>query len=161
MAQIFVRHGRSLPDAEVPPQAWPLDPEGRADVAALAQRLPALPVVCSDVRRAIETAALLGVPIVDARLAEVSRPFVSDLRDVIARYLSGLPVEGWEPQADAIARIESSVAEHGDAIYVTHGTVLALFMASRCTGLDAHSFWARLRSPDAWLVRGSEAVRVG
>lgn len=161
MAPIFVRHGRSVPDADLPTEAWPLDPDGHGDIASLALRLPPLPVVCSDMRRAIETAGFFGAPTVDARLAEVSRPFVDDLQDSIVSYLAGETVDGWEPQSRAIARLHASVADHGDAIYVTHGTVLSLFVAAQCPALDAHTFWADLRTPDAWSIVGSEAARLG
>src|SRR4051812_40677409 len=86
---IFVRHGRSLAQADVPTEAWPLDPEGHADISALAAKLPSLPVVCSDMRRAIETAEFFGVPTIDTRLAEVSRPFVDDPEDSFASYFAG------------------------------------------------------------------------
>lgn len=76
-------------------------------------------------------------------------------------YFSGQPVSRWESQAQAVARVEAVVAEHGEAIYVTHGTVLSLFMASRCPELDAYAFWTRLRNPDAWQIEGAEPVRVG
>jgi broad specificity phosphatase PhoE len=161
LAPIFVRHGRSLSDDDVPTQEWPLDPDGHVDIAKLAQRVPSLPIVSSDMRRAIETAEFFGVPTVDARLAEVSRPLVNERQDSVAAYFSGQMVEGWEAQSDAIARIEASVAEHGDAIYVTHGTILSLFMASRCPGLDAYDFWAHLQNPDAWTIQDSRAVKLG
>lgn len=161
MAPILVRHGLSLPDPEALSESWPLDPAGRADIAALADRLPSLPVVCSHMRRAIETAEFFGVPTIDTRLAEVTRPFLAETEESFAVYFSGQAVDGWEPQSDAIARIEASVADHGDAIYVTHGTVLSLFIASRCRALDAYSFWAHLWNPDAWSIRQTEAVRLG
>jgi len=161
VAPILVRHGLSLPDPETPSESWPLDPAGRADIAALAVRLPSMPIVCSHMRRAMETAEFFGVPTIDPRLAEVTRPFVADAEESFAVYFSGQAVDGWERQSDAIARIEASLADHGDAIYVTHETVLSLFMASRCPALDAHSFWAHLRNPDAWSIRQTEAVRLG
>lgn len=161
MAPIFVRHGASLPDADLPTEEWPLDPDRRADVAALADRLPGLPVVCSDLLRAVQTAEHFGSPTVDPRLAEVTRPFVADLEHTIAPYFAGRAVDGWEPQADAIARFDAAVADHGDACFVTHGTVLSLYVASRCPDVDAYTFWARLRTPDAWTIQDREPVRLG
>ena len=67
-----------------------------------------------------------------------------------ARREEGPAARKREPQADAIARIEDSVAEHGEAIIVTYGTVLSLFVASRFPDLDARSFWDDRRNPDAW-----------
>lgn len=157
---IFVRHGRSLPRPDVASDDWPLDPDGHTDIQALARLLPSLPVVCSDMRRAVETAAFFGVPAVDARLREVSRPFVEDPSMSLSHYLSGRPVDGWEAQNNAIARIDAAVTEHGEAIYVTHGTVLSLYMATRCQTLDAYSFWTALQNPDAWHVDQGRAVRI-
>jgi broad specificity phosphatase PhoE len=157
---IFVRHGRAIVQPQVPAHDWPLDPAHVDSISALRVSLPELPVVCSDMRRAVETAKFFGEPVVDPRLQEVSRPWTDDLDGAIARYFRGEPVEGWEPQADARARLAAAVEDHGRAIYVSHGTVLSLHLASVVPTLDAMGFWAGLTSPDAWRLEGAGLVRL-
>ena len=111
-------------------------------------------------RRAIETARFFGEPTIDPRLREVSRPWTHDLDVLIARYFRGESVDDWEPQPEACARIGAVVQDHGRAIYVGHGTVLSLYLASVVTTLDAMRFWTELRSPDAWQLDEMRLVRV-
>jgi broad specificity phosphatase PhoE len=158
--QILVRHGLSLPNPELPTDQWPLDPAGHADITALAERLPVAAVICSDMRRAIDTARFFGPPIVDPRLREVTRPFVATLEASIREYFSGRRVEGWEPQSDVVGRYDAVLAEHGDAVYVTHGTAMALYVVSRCPGVDAYAFWNGLRNADAWVIEDDEPRRL-
>ena len=143
-----------------PTQEWPLDLAHVGDIAALKPALPELPVVCSDMRRAIGTASFFGTPTIDARLAEVSRPWSDDLDAAISRYFGAESLDGWEPQADVRARMQAVVADHGDAIYVSHGTVLSLYLASLVPALEAMRFWSELRNPDAWELDGSRLSRV-
>jgi broad specificity phosphatase PhoE len=75
---IFVRHGRALVRRDVPTHEWPLDPESIGDIEQLRVSLPGLPVVCSDMRRAVDTARHFGEPTIDPRLAEVWRPWTHD-----------------------------------------------------------------------------------
>ncbi|MGE3449281.1 MAG: histidine phosphatase family protein [Microbacteriaceae bacterium] len=157
---VIVRHGRSLPDPAIAADDWPLDPAGHAAIAELADRLRSTVVVCSGMRRAVETARYFGPPTVDPRLAEVSRPFVTQLEARVRTYFAGHPVEGWEPQSEAIARFDASLAQHGEAVYVTHGTVMSLYVASRCRRVDAYAFWAGLRNPDAWTFENGQPRRV-
>lgn len=158
---IFVRHGRAVVQPDVPTHEWPLDAAHIGAIAELRTVLPELPVVCSDMRRAIETARFFGEPTVDPRLAEVSRPWTNDdLEASITRYFLGEPLDGWEPQADARARIEAEVGEYGRAIYVTHGTVLSLSLSSIVPALNAMRFWTDLTNPDAWQVDGDRLVRL-
>ncbi len=140
---------------ERPSREWPLDPEHAPDIVTLRAALPRRRVVCSTMRRAIETAELLGAPAIDARLDEVPRPWSDDLDAAIARYFAGEPREGWEPQGEARARMDAAIREHGDAIYVSHGTVLSLYLASVVPGLDALGLWNGLRNPDAYELRGN------
>jgi broad specificity phosphatase PhoE len=158
---IFVRHGRAILRPELPAHEWPLDEAHLDDIVALRHVLPDLPIVCSDMRRAIDTARLLGEPTVDPRLAEVSREFSDDdFRGSVARYLQGDTVDGWEPQADALARIQSSVVDNGEAIYVSHGTLLTLYLASIVPDLSAMQFWEAFTNPDAWQVDGDRVIRL-
>ena len=98
---IFVRHGRAIVQSDVPAGEWPLDPEHVGTIAALRAVLPELPVVCSDLRRAVETARFFGEPLIDPRLAEVARPWSQDLEEPVRRYFRGEAVAGWESQVDA------------------------------------------------------------
>ena len=157
---IFVRHGRAVVQAAVPTDDWPLDPAHLTDIETLRDALPDLPVVCSGMRRAVETARFFGPPAVDPRLAEVSRPWTGDLEQSIARYFAGERLEGWEPQDAARARVEGAIEDHGRAIYVSHGTVLSLYLASVVPSLNAMRFWSELRNPDAWQLDGESLVRV-
>ena len=147
---IFVRHGRALVQPDVPTHDWPLDPAHLGAIEELHAVMPALPVVCSDMRRAVDTAAFFGEPKIDERLREVERPWSDDLHGPLARYLRSEVVPGWEPQADAAARVRAVAGEHGRAIYVTHGTVLSLYVASIVRVIDAMQFWTDLTNPDAW-----------
>jgi hypothetical protein len=47
------------------------------------------------------------------------------------------------------------------ASYVSHGTVLSLYLASVVPSLNAMRFWTELRNPDAWQLDGESLVRVG
>jgi len=155
-----MRHGRAVVEPEAPTGEWQLDAAHVDDIVALRSALPRRPVVCSDMRRAIETARFFGEPTIDPRLREVSRPWTDDLDVSVMRYLRGEPVVDWEPQSEARARIEGVAKDHGRAIYVTHGTVLSLYLASIVPMLDAVQFWSELRSPDAWQLSESRFVRL-
>jgi len=157
---IFVRHRRALVQPDVSTDEWPLDPAYLDDIVALQSVVPDLPVVCSDMRRAIETARYFGDPTIDPRLREVSRPWTDDLDASIARYFRGQPVDDWELQSNACARMKAVVRDHGRAIYISHGTVLSLHLASVVTTLDATRFWTELRNPDAWQLDELRLVRL-
>jgi broad specificity phosphatase PhoE len=158
---ILVRHARALVRKDEDPHSWPLDPEHIHQIEALAPLVPKRPVVCSDMQRAIGTAGYFGEPIVDSRLAEVERPWTDDFEPAVARYLAGQHLDGWEPQDDARARFRAVVAEHGNAIYVSHGTVLTLYVASVVADLDSFEFWQSLASPGAWQIDDSSITRLG
>ena len=85
----------------------------------------------------------------DARLGEVSRRWSDDLDRPIDRYFGGEAVPGGDAQADAAACVHAVVEEHGRAIYVTHGTILSLYLASVVPSIDAGQFWTDLTNPDA------------
>lgn len=157
---IFVRHARAVVDPERPTEEWPLDPAHVGDVARLRVALPDLPVVCSDMLRAVETARLIGEPTVEPRLAEVSQPWTDDLEGCLVRYFAGERIAGWEAQDAARARLQSVVDEHGEAIYVSHGTLLTLYLASARPTVDAMEFWAALASPSAWQVAADRLVHL-
>jgi len=127
-------------------------------------------------RRAIETARMLGPFIIDDRLAEVERPWSTtadvppnldeqhastlSFADSLARYLHGNAVEGWEPQNAARARLRAAVNEHGNVIYITHGTLLTLFLSPYLGSTRPMQFWAELASPDVWQLEGSKLTHL-
>lgn len=154
---ILVRHGPTRPDPSSPPGDWPL--AERDACVALGSLLPDIPVICSDERKAIETAEAIGREFsVDGRLREVSKPWISDPDDFDSAsrsYLSGETLPGWEPQSEVVARF----GEAAEGIVVSHGTVMSLFVASR-VGVDPIEFWAALTMPDAWVLEDGEVVRL-
>ncbi len=157
---IFVRHGRPLVQPRVPSYEWPLDPTHAGLVENLGAALPGLQIVCSDMRRAIETARYFGEPTIDERLREVAQPRLGELDDELERYLRGERLDGWERQHQAHARVQAAVHDHGDAIYVSHGTVLSLYLASVVPKLSASRFWRGFRYPDTWKLDGNDLVRI-
>ena len=156
-ALILVRHGPARPDPDSPPHEWPLlDREAGAVLACL---LPPVPVVCSDERKAVETAEAMGRTFsIDGRLREVSRPWIGDRDDfgsAVRRYLGGEVLPGWEPQSEALARF----TEAAEGIVVSHGTVMSLFVASQVK-VDPIAFWSDLTMPDAWELKDGQVVRL-
>ena len=68
---------------------------------------------------------------------------------------------GWEPHEEVVERIHAVVVEFGsDAVYVGHGTALTLYFKHRSRNLDAYTFWAELRNPDAWQLSGTGLARL-
>lgn len=136
----LVRHAMTAIDPAAPSAEWALSEEGRRDAAAL--DLPALPVLTSSERKAVDTARLAGWDAhPDDRLREVTRPFVADGYDEhVRRYLAGDEPEGWEPRAHALERLRA-VLDGFDGIAVTHGLAIALY-----AGLDFDA-WKALPFP--------------
>ncbi len=115
-------------------------------------------VASSNERKAIETAEALGLGGVhsDERLREVDRPWYDDERSfhqAVRRYLTGVPVAGWESLDAAAARFGSAIADLGDTrIVVSHGTIISAWLNRQFHDLDAVGFWDELQMPDAWFV---------
>ena len=147
-------------ERDVPSSQWPIDPSHVGDIDQLRLALPDLPVISSDMRRAADTATFFGKPTVDPRLVEVARPWTKDLDSDVARYFRGDVLPGWEPQVSARSRFEAAVQHHGSAIYVTHATVLTLYLAATLPGFEALGFWRGLEWPDAWVVNGNGLLRL-
>jgi hypothetical protein len=160
---IFVRHGKPQVEPSVDSSEWHLEADALVAVSKLASMLPSMPIVSSEERKARETAMLFGGSVTtDARLGEVRRPWVSgDLRPDVVRYLRGEEIHEWEPQRSATLRFANCVRGRRDAIYVTHGTVLALYLASVVDGLDPVAFWNGLTFPDAWHLEDGVLTRLG
>lgn len=148
---VLIRHGPPVIDPTGPPASWAL-----ADPVAVERLAPLLPldlaVVASDERKAIGTAAALGRAFsVDARLREVSRPWIGSQDEFVSacrRYLRGEQLAGWEPQEQARARF----AQAARGIVVAHGTIMSLFVAARCPGIDVVEFFEGLEMPDVWVL---------
>ena|GEM_PF-4423494 len=157
---IFIRHGRAIIDPKTSSREWPLDPAYLAEIAALKELVPDLPVVCSDMRRAVETAHILGAATIDPRLAEVDRVWSEGFDELVRRYFQGEALDRWEPVAQARARFAAAVKDHGPAIFVTHGTVLTIYLVSIAPDIDAMTFWSGLSTPDAWKLDGTRVTRL-
>jgi broad specificity phosphatase PhoE len=178
---ILVRHALPEIDPEVESVHWPLAPEGRLAATLLADDLleyqPGA-VVTSPLPKAFETGRILAenlfIPVTThAGLVEHGRAGVGWLRsgdrasriaDAIAR--PDEVVFGDESAAAATRRfgaaIDSVLKDHPTetVIVVSHGTVLALFLASLDSAeYDAYELWGRLTMPAfAVLSRPTLAV---
>lgn len=167
-ALILVRHGRPAIDPDQPSTSWPLCPEGREAVEALAEKIGAhapVAVVASPEPKARETAALiagkLGLSVeIDPGLHEHKRRHLSfgteeDFRAKIARIFASPaePVGGIETAHEACERLAAALANHQGRplVAVTHGTVLSLYLGERL-GCDAHDLWRSLHMPDAFVL---------
>jgi broad specificity phosphatase PhoE len=153
---ILVRHAMPEVVPGVPPHDWELGPDGRAAARELARRLQPGRVVSSDEPKALQTAEEIARGseiVVDARWREVARPtgWEPGYRDRARRYVGGEALAGWEPHADAIARVRS--ATRGD-IVVTHGLAMTLYLGQTV------DFWEELRFPDAWSALAGHLRRV-
>lgn len=164
---ILVRHGRPAIDPDTPPTTWPLCPEGRAAVEALAEKLAAFRPVAlatSPEPKARETADILAARLglnvdVDPGLHEHKRRHLSfgteaDFREKIARIFASpnQPVGGIETADEACERLAGALARHKGRplVAVTHGTALSLY-AGKLLDVDAHDLWRSLHMPDAFV----------
>lgn len=164
---ILVKHARPLVQPDLPPERWPLSPEGRRQCVALAERLrPHAPgvIVTSEEAKAAETGRLiaeaLGVPFETAPgLHEHDRGNVPQLptREFISLMAlafkkPGERVLGRETLREAGERfrtaLESVLRARGaqNAAVVTHGTVLALY-AERAAGAEPYHLWRQMGLP--------------
>jgi broad specificity phosphatase PhoE len=96
---------------------------------------------------------------VDERLGETAGAEAWDggHRERAARYVAGEAVAGWEPQANAAARVDAALRDAaGDGAVtvaaVSHGRVLTLWLAAVGALPDPAAFWGGLRYPDAWAL---------
>ena len=165
---ILVRHGRPAIDPDTPPTTWPLCPEGRTAVEALAGKIAGyrpVAVASSPEPKARETAdiiaARLGLTVdLDPGLHEHKRQHLSfgteeEFRGKIARIFAQpeQPVGGIETAVEAGERLARALAQHRGRplVAVTHGTVLRLYVA-KLLDLDAHDLWRNLHTPDAFVL---------
>ena len=165
---LLVKH--SLPDIDpgIAAHHWRLADEGRHRCASLAKMLSAYHptvVVSSAEPKAAETAAIvaadLGIPLeTEADLHEHERSNVTHLSreefQHAAARLFAQPEElvfGNETAVEAQRRFEGAIdrllARHpGETVaVVAHGTVISLFVAARCSGVDGYTLWEQLGLP--------------
>jgi broad specificity phosphatase PhoE len=171
---VLVKHAAPTIDASVPAPDWRLSPAGIAQCEALARRLRAFSprrIATSVEPKAVETATHIGeylglpVELVDG-LHEHDRRDTAFLgAEAFQRAVRSLfehpndLVFGRETAADALRRFDDAIgrllATHGaadDVVVVTHGTVIALFVAAR-TGEDGFTLWGRLGLPSIVVLR--------
>lgn len=157
-ALILVRHAMPIVDRQVPSTRWSLSEESRRDAETLARRLD-LPgdalVVSSDELKARQTAEAFGQSFaVDPRLREVTRPWVEDEYERIARrWLQGEDVGGWEPRASVVRRMTNAVGEvttpaTSTVCVVSHGLAIST-LVGEVTGTDPVELWLQLQFPDS------------
>lgn len=168
---ILIRH--SIPEVrpDAPPSTWHLAPEGVARAKTFAARIDlsrASRIFSSAEPKALETARVLGeawqLPVEQVTgLHEHERPetrivppaqFEANIRALFAR--PSEIVFGSESADAARQRFTTAVAglverHHGDVAVVTHGTVMALFVAAH-TGRDAFELWKQQQMPCAALL---------
>ncbi len=165
---LLIRHAAPTVVPGVPAREWRLSADGRRRCEDLAQRVkrynPRV-VVTSVEPKARETAELvaarLGLMLVTvAGLHEHERDNVgylerAEFEAAMARFFArpDEPILGRETAAQTLDRfsraVDGALAMHatGDIAMVTHGTVLALFVAARA-GLEPGTLWRGLALPD-------------
>jgi len=170
MAQIFlIRHSAPLIEELVEPRHWILSPEGEAAARDFARSIPSPqgPLYTSPEPKAVRTARLIAeawktrvVP--DPGLREVEgRPWMNgrvEYEVTAVRYLRGEPIEGWEDQGSAQARITTALSRIADSqrevVVVSHGLVLILALSSllKCEPDILVPVWQSMRFPDLCIV---------
>lgn len=164
---ILIKHAAPLVIPGTPSEEWKLSDRGRESCAPLAEMIrPHSPVVIvsSEEAKARETADLIGavltVPVETAAgLHEHDRSNVPHIRS--SEFISYVelffrkPAErvlGRESADEALARFEAAVDDaitkhpSGNIAIVSHGTVLALFVAKQ-TGERGFDWWRKLGLP--------------
>jgi broad specificity phosphatase PhoE len=168
---ILIRHSLSAVRPDLPPAKWHLSPEGATRARAFAARVDlraASRIFTSSEPKAVETARVLaeawGLPVVEVPdLHEHERPgnpIVSRERfEAMIGALFARPSEivfGSESADAARQRVTAAVTglverHDGDIVIVTHGTVMALFIAAY-TGRDAFELWKQQQMPCAAIL---------
>lgn len=166
---ILVRHSVPELDSAQPGKLWGLSADGRARCLPLADALRAYQpdlIFASTERKAQETATLLAealrLPWQTAdNLHEHERPNTpffptpDEFHAALANFFRrpDALVFGAETATQALARFQTAVENifsqhpHKNVLIVSHGTVMALFLAHR-TGDNAFEIWQKLKLPD-------------
>ena len=177
---VLVRHSQPRIERDVPAAKWRLSELGRCRAESLAARLRgyrANLVWCSREPKAVETAEIIGsaldLPIrVKDGLEEHHRgnvpffPTTQEFEQAIEAFFArpSRLVFGSETASQARDRFTAAIdavldADCGDCIVVTHGTVIALYLA-QVADIQPTSFWRELRTPCLVEV-GLSDMRVG
>ena len=164
---VLVRHSKPEISPDRPASSWRLGDAGRRRSELLASRLLGLnpsTLWSSEEPKAVETAELvartLGVPVRTADgLEEHHRdgvhyfPQRERFEEAVERlfHRPDRLVFGTETGEQALRRFTAAIdrvieAERTDSIVVTHGTVMALYLA-RVADLEPASLWRRLDTP--------------
>jgi probable phosphoglycerate mutase len=176
---LLVRHGATTLSAEdrfAGATDIPLSDDGRAQAAALAERLrddPISAIYCSPMRRTLETASIIAAP---HQLAPISRPALREIdhghwegltrQDVESRFkdeyarweedpFSSAP-SGGECGVDVMARALPIVraiveAHHGQQVVVVSHKATIRLVISSLLGFDARGYRDRLDQAPACL----------
>jgi broad specificity phosphatase PhoE len=165
---ILIRHSLSAVRPDVPPAKWHLTPEGVTRARAFAVRVDlgaASRIFSSSEPKAVETARVLGevcglpveeVPDLHEHERPESRIVSGEQYEATIAALFARPSEivfGSESADVARQRFTAAVTglverHDGDIVIVTHGTVMALFVASH-TGKDGFELWKQQQMPCA------------
>lgn len=168
---MFIRHAEPLVEPDRPPAEWQLSLRGKELSYELGARLASTGLrrlVTSPEEKARETATVLaevlGVNVIaDDRLREVQRPWIDgNFADVVACYLHGDLIEGWEPVEEVASRWEAffvSRPSEGPIGVVTHGTAMSCLLGGGDPA-DRARFWSDLTMPDAWTFSEVGPVRL-
>ena len=165
---ILVRHAAPRIEPAVSSTLWALSDEGRTATARLAETLVGFApsaVVSSSEPKARETADILAersnlIATRDDGFVEHRRPRLGfTTRDEFEQAIHRIfdhPSQvlfGGETANEACQRFEEALARYAarPLVVVTHGTVLASFMA-RKTGLDPFTLWSSLKLPEAFVL---------
>jgi broad specificity phosphatase PhoE len=164
---ILIKHSAPLVDPAKPSEQWRLSEKGRALCAPLADAIalhqPAI-IVSSDEPKACETAELVATKLnlpheTAADLHEHDRSNVPHMRSgefiSMVELMMRKPDElllGRETASAVLARFEEAVESvlqshrEGNLAIVSHGTVIALFLAAHSAG-KPFDLWRRLGLP--------------
>lgn len=180
MMLVMIKHARPLVDPARPGHQWRLSEQGRADAGRLAEALRTrgiARVYSSDEPKARETADVLagalGVPVMVADdLHEHDRSNVPHMRS--GEFISHMElffrrrserVLGLESADECLHRFATAVGalETGSAgetvAVVSHGTVIALYLASLGAG-KPFELWRRMGLPSYAVIDPSAAIGV-
>ena len=170
---VLIRHSKAEVDPTQPAQEWRLGETGWRRAKLLAGRLNSFgPTVIwsSKETKAIETAGVIAVafqvPVrVTDGLEEHHRsgtpyfPTQLEFEGAIERFFAKPDhlVLGTETAEQALKRFTSAINQAialGDwhTVVVTHGTVMALYVASKC-GVSPMEFWQRLGLPSFVVIQ--------
>ena len=164
---VFVRHSQTQVMPDTPSHQWPLSQEGKRRCATLARHLAPMnlaAVITSEEGKARETGSIvaqdLELPLFTEKwLHEHDRqgaPFLKEkaFRAALHTFFAQPQnlVFGTETAEEALNRftrgVHAALEKHptGNLAIVTHGTVLALYVA-RHSDWEAREFWERLGQP--------------